>query len=514
MPTEQPPAEQPPTLGATLRAWREHRGLSLTDVTTRAGMGPEKRSWLSRVERNGIRSVSREKLQALASVLQIPYSALRAGNLPAADATPAPIAPPPGSHAARRRASPQAIMQQTVEELRDDVRVLSQRLDDLSQRLDDLSQRLDENKQLIHVLLSEFSTVNLSRAATAHWYAPPLAPRADAESAPDGTIDDATDSAPESAQAPDALSSLAVLSEPPRPAAPDLKAEWRAAVERIHSYASQAPARSPEKPTPIEIGGRLITIHQQSRENFARSMAGLDALSGDRCLLLDGISECFVPLSVHQERGQELLKDDVINQPHFAQLLYSRTQRFHAMENHLRKPGCRVRDLYTWQAIERLVETGYYALDDRFAALGARPLTNQEIVATLDNITGYIEGFRDTYEVRFIDDPQPDWPFYWMVKEEAYLLIELWVAAPATTTQGARQDGALAPYKRAAHWATHARSPYSERELAIHDTQTARLFHRYFMEELWNDVPVGGRDRATLLRRLNDKKRRVSSRTI
>src|SRR5215469_2212361 len=69
-------------LGATIRAWRRARGLSITRLAEEAGFGVESRGYISRIEHGVIREVGEERLQRLAQALGIAQADLRNGYLP------------------------------------------------------------------------------------------------------------------------------------------------------------------------------------------------------------------------------------------------------------------------------------------------------------------------------------------------------------------------------------------------------------------------------------------------
>lgn len=479
------------TQGETIRAWRQHRRLSLADAADRAGLGKSGRSWLSRVETNHIRKVNDARLQALAQALKVPVGALKAGNLPPEfDPLTGAIATPADSRAVRRRASsPQAQIQQAIDDLRDDVRALTERID---------------------VLLGEYVTSSLVREVSAPRGAP--GQRTNGPTTPEPIAEEAPPQAPEEAPNSDDSSTPGAASAGRRRAQPhddapllhaaNLRDEWSAVIERIHSSVSEHP--NDEAPR-VWFGQHSVKVFQSDSEKFARSMANLEALTGDRCLVLDGISECFVPIEAHAARGAALVEQHQITQTSLNHILQSRRQRSQALNEQLSKHDCVVRDLYTWSAIERLVKTGRYALDDRFTRLGAPRLTDPEIVTTLNTLISFMIGYRDTYEVRFVDDPQPEWPCFWMVKAGAYLQIEMWVAHPRFREAAASGAENLRSYLLATQGAADTYSPFMECELEIYDTRTVQFFQRYFFDELWNQVPFRGRDRDTLIRRLEEE---------
>lgn len=58
------------TIGKVVRAWRQHRGLSITELAARAG-SPITKGYVSQLERDKIRTPGNEKLGQLARALEI-----------------------------------------------------------------------------------------------------------------------------------------------------------------------------------------------------------------------------------------------------------------------------------------------------------------------------------------------------------------------------------------------------------------------------------------------------------
>lgn len=69
-------------LGSTIRAWRRYRGLSVTDLAVQAGFGTNGRGYISRVEHGQIRHLGEERLERIATVLQLPGADLLLHRMP------------------------------------------------------------------------------------------------------------------------------------------------------------------------------------------------------------------------------------------------------------------------------------------------------------------------------------------------------------------------------------------------------------------------------------------------
>lgn len=71
------------SLGATLRAWRHVRGLSVTELAVRAGFGPNGRGYISKIEHGHIQRLSGPAQAALAHALDLSPLDLQQRRLPA-----------------------------------------------------------------------------------------------------------------------------------------------------------------------------------------------------------------------------------------------------------------------------------------------------------------------------------------------------------------------------------------------------------------------------------------------
>lgn len=58
-------------LGATIRAWRRFRGMTVTELAVQAGFGKEGRGYISKIEHQQIKRLGEERLQRIAAALQL-----------------------------------------------------------------------------------------------------------------------------------------------------------------------------------------------------------------------------------------------------------------------------------------------------------------------------------------------------------------------------------------------------------------------------------------------------------
>jgi transcriptional regulator with XRE-family HTH domain len=69
-------------LGTAIRAWRRFHGLSVTELAVRAGFGKNGRGYISRIEHSLIRHVSEERLNRIATALQLQSADLLLHRMP------------------------------------------------------------------------------------------------------------------------------------------------------------------------------------------------------------------------------------------------------------------------------------------------------------------------------------------------------------------------------------------------------------------------------------------------
>lgn len=442
--TNTAPGKTRPMPGAAVRAWRLHRRLSLTDVADSARLGPSGRSWLSRAERGLIQNVREERLRALAQVLQVSARTLSAGIPPPPNDAANDNAPPPaGSREARRRTS-------AIERLRQDVAGLRGEI-----------QRMTDH---VEQLMTAYAALASRNFDTDH-------PTSDTWEAP-----------------------LIVAADPP--------AEWRAVVERFRSHvatevamqAADGDTLQAHKRVRVKFGDHVVVAHLQPPAQFTHSMTRLEGSDGARCLFMDGISEYFVPLDVHKERGKWAVAHGHLKPAELDQIILTRQQRKDELNAQLKQPNARIRDLYTWRALDELVVNGRYALDDRFSHYGAPPLRQKQIAQTLTRLVGFLNASREASELRFVEDS--DWSCFFMAKENQSLLIEMWIS----------------PYERVAlpplppsmrqiadYWVTHNDTRCILCELEIYDDRVIQLFYNHFMRHLWGEPTYTTRERDELV---------------
>jgi transcriptional regulator with XRE-family HTH domain len=78
----EPHLQEAQTLGATIRAWRRYRGMSVTELAVAAGFGATGRGYISKVEHHQIKRLGEETLAGIARALGLSPGALLQGMLP------------------------------------------------------------------------------------------------------------------------------------------------------------------------------------------------------------------------------------------------------------------------------------------------------------------------------------------------------------------------------------------------------------------------------------------------
>ncbi len=80
----EPPVSSEDRLGATIRAWRHFRGLTVTDLAVRAGFGTNGRGYISKIEHNLIKRLGEASLASIAQALDLSQADLQQGRIPEA----------------------------------------------------------------------------------------------------------------------------------------------------------------------------------------------------------------------------------------------------------------------------------------------------------------------------------------------------------------------------------------------------------------------------------------------
>src|SRR5690242_15367626 len=80
-------------LGLTLRAWRKHRNLSVTELADRAQLGESGLSYISQIEHGYIQHLAGERLERIAQALDISTDTLLMYKSPPAFRSPAEARP-------------------------------------------------------------------------------------------------------------------------------------------------------------------------------------------------------------------------------------------------------------------------------------------------------------------------------------------------------------------------------------------------------------------------------------
>lgn len=218
----------------------------------------------------------------------------------------------------------------------------------------------------------------------------------------------------------------------------------------------------------------VLSLFDRTGVHFAKEIAKTERKAGHRCLVLDGISESLVPMTIHEARGGDLVAKHLASQRDIDEILSAREQRQRTLEDQLDNQHCQVIDLCPRSAIRRLVDEGVYSLDDSFTTLGARSLTLEERVEVLKNVIEHLDRF-PTYDFGLVDASRMEndhslWPSFWLVKQHTTVLLETW-----------RRD---------------AVGNRQQIDLQIIDSVIADAFYKYFDQFLWQGLPPENKDRA------------------
>lgn len=231
---------------------------------------------------------------------------------------------------------------------------------------------------------------------------------------------------------------------------------------------------------------KLLTRTPPDAVGFSRSLADAEDQDGNRCLVMDGLSEIHVPFTVFAQRLHELeqktkSRTEWAEATRLSNLLTIRRRREDAFETQLRQFP--VRDITTREALLRLARDGIFSPTDRLRKNGV--LTPSQRAGVLEWLAKRLDDNPRTYQLAVLEDatvarlyPQMH-RLFWMVKHEHTVLMEV------LRDVGARRNVEL--------------------DISIDDPNLVTAFYDYFQRALWRRIPQREKDRtsiATLLREL------------
>lgn len=241
---------------------------------------------------------------------------------------------------------------------------------------------------------------------------------------------------------------------------------------------------------------RLETLRRRSQNlllrtppsavGFSSSLADADYQEGDRCLIMDGISEVHVPFSIYVARAKVIEQkaqaaSDFSTLNRLPQLNKIRWRREEAFEAELRR--FHVRDICTKQALLRLVQDGIFSPTDRLRESGV--LTKPQRADVLDRLAQRLEAKPHRYQLAVLEDetvarvyPQMR-RLFWMVKEGHIVLMEM--------LHDVQDHGSV------------------EVDISISDADLVAAFYDYFEMTLWKRIPTREKSRGRVAKWLRQQ---------
>jgi hypothetical protein len=189
-----------------------------------------------------------------------------------------------------------------------------------------------------------------------------------------------------------------------------------------------------------EASKPVVMTYPPLSVEFSRAIHEAEAAEGDRYLVMNGLSELTIPLSIHRERADKILAQRVSQtvREKVRELLAIRTKRQAVFEQQIQR--WHYRDICPMQAIRRYLRTGFYSPDDVFGALGAPPLTPEQRVHHLTGLIQRLEMYPN-YELGLVDEvlDASIYQTFWLIKVGGEVLLEC-----QSRNAGAREEIDLA----------------------------------------------------------------------
>jgi hypothetical protein len=161
---------------------------------------------------------------------------------------------------------------------------------------------------------------------------------------------------------------------------------------------------------------------------FVEAVTRLEEADGDWCMVLDGLSGHTVPVAVLEERAQALRTDDPEHLAAASAFIRLQRRRLAAVRERL--ATYRFRDLVPRRAVERLVSTGIYAVDDFLLALGCPPETPSQRERHLRALLDLLD--HPNYELALLDDDERErmGTTFFAAKRGRGVLLDVWPSPP------------------------------------------------------------------------------------
>jgi len=228
-------------------------------------------------------------------------------------------------------------------------------------------------------------------------------------------------------------------------------------------------------------GEKLLARTPPSAVGFSGELAEADERKGNRCLIMNGLSEAHVPFEIYLERAKVLeakatAESDFSESIRLPRLTRIRQRREEALDAEMRQ--FRVRDISTKAAILRLARDGIFSPTDRLKKAGK--LSRPQRVSVLNGLADRLEAKHKHYQLAVLEEETVDrlYPqlhrLFWMVKQEYIVLMEVLHRIPSR--------GSV------------------EVDISISDANLVAAFYDYFEKTLWKRIPPREKSRRHIVR--------------
>jgi len=211
---------------------------------------------------------------------------------------------------------------------------------------------------------------------------------------------------------------------------------------------------------------------------FLAEITRAEEREGERYLIMDGLSEVTVPMSITEERARNIKVENDEQREAVRTLLKHRRRRWTAFRENLRRWSCR--DICPKSAIRRMVEEGRYSPDDSLVDLGALPETPKQVLEHLELVLNLVENYPN-YELGLLDDVPPSVQrTFALCKRRHIVLVE------THTSDERDKDKAV------------------ELALAITEPSVVEAFRPYFLG-IWDSLPPANKEKSEVAKWLRQQ---------
>jgi hypothetical protein len=222
----------------------------------------------------------------------------------------------------------------------------------------------------------------------------------------------------------------------------------------------------------------LLKAHDTLSPDYNTAVKDHIEHDGDRFLVMDGFSEITTPIAIYEKRASPIFEKGGWQAEIANKLLENRKWREAAFRRQMKQEKHWFRDICPKSAIQRLLQEGIPASNDRLLILGGTKETLDQRVAHLKNVIELLKSSTH-YELGLLDDEMTKVPpSFWLVKDGRALVLETWLP--------------------------NATGNMEVLDLEITEPNVVKAFHEYFIN-LWEHLPSQNRDRQRVISWLEEQ---------